>query len=117
MIKLALQFFAKSASDTNVHGQSMETSKYTHGSAGSQNIQSGNNKKEEDRPKGKTKGESVTAVVKSAVYEVYLIDHGREVLVGERLGSDIIKKMIYRQDRGGWISNKKGLRYNVRRKI
>lgn len=116
MIKLPLQFFAKGSSGAR------------RGSAGgghARDIHENNNSKKEEpkkeepkkeRPKAKTKGESVTAVSRDAVYEVYVIDHNREIYVADRHGSDILKKMAYRKDRGAWISNGKGYRYVVRKK-
>ena len=116
MMILNLQLFAKSSSGAR-GGRS------SRGSAGGghrQDIHGDNSSKKEEtkeeRRNIKTKGEAVAAVSKEATYEVYVVSHNKEMLVADRSGSDILKKLIYRKDRGAWISPRTGYRYIVRKK-
>ena len=117
MINLNLQTFAKS----NSYMQQYRKSKNILKTSAEMRSSGRQERQAEDKPRN-TRGDAVSAVNPREEYELYRIEHGREVPVvrnGEqvvRTGQQVMDKMYYNKNREAWVSRDKGLKYRVRKR-
>ena len=117
MMTLNLQMFAKSASQAAAYRKSKAYAK-------GKTIEAEIKMAEKQKPvteKKPTKGEAVTAVNRQEVYEIYRVEHGKEIPVVKdgnivtRTGAEILQKMVFDKERGVW-KNSQDRRYRVRKR-
>ena len=120
MISVNLQLFAKTLAQMQQYRKSKAASQFAQEPVIQDQL------KEEKKPievKKPTKGEAVSSVNRNETYEIYLVRNGTEVPLGTngntilRTGAQILAKFYYDKERGLWISNAKGWRYRIRRRV